>query len=456
VDISGATESSYTINPVQESDAGSFDVIVTNICGAATSDPATLAVDTPPSITDHPDDQSACVGGSVTFSAAADGSEPLSYQWRKDGADISGATGSSYTIDNVQESDAGDYDVVVTNACGAATSDPARLAVGTGIQITQQPQDQSPCAGDSATFSVTAEGEGLTYQWRKDGADIGGATESSYSIASVGESDAGSYDVVITGDCGSVISDAATLTVQHAPSITDQPDSQTVNAGDPVTFSVVADGAPPLSYQWRKDGVEISGATDSSYTIDAAQPDDAGDYDVVVSNACGPTTSDVATLTVDEGAAPTITEQPQSQDVCEGDPATFDVVAEGSPPLSYQWRHEGVDIDGATSDVFTIEIVGLADAGSYDVVVSNDFGNATSDPASLTVRRRGDSNCDGSIDFDDIDCFVAALISEDSWRACGDVSGCGYLCANDINRSGSVDFDDIDGFVECLINDGCP
>jgi hypothetical protein len=72
------------------------------------------------------------------------------------------------------------------------------------------------------------------------------------------------------------------------------------------------------------------------------------------------------------------------------------------------------------------------------------------------ITIRGDSNCDGSVDFDDIDCFVAALIGEDAWDNCGGTPGCDYSGANDINEDGSVDFDDIDGFVECLINQGCP
>jgi hypothetical protein len=69
---------------------------------------------------------------------------------------------------------------------------------------------------------------------------------------------------------------------------------------------------------------------------------------------------------------------------------------------------------------------------------------------------RGDSNCDGGVDFNDIDCYVAALIGEDSWNACGRDEGCDYLGVNDINGDGSVDFNDIDPFVECIVNSGCP
>jgi hypothetical protein len=88
-----------------------------------------------------------------------------------------------------------------------------------------------------------------------------------------------------------------------------------------------------------------------------------------------------------------------------------------------------------------------------DVIFGPQFFTAAYTPP---TEQRGDSNCDGSVDFDDIDCFVAALISEDNWNDCGHGGGCTYTGTNDIDQNGSVDFDDIDGFVECLINEGCP
>ena len=81
-------------------------------------------------------------------------------------------------------------------------------------------------------------------------------------------------------------------------------------------------------------------------------------------------------------------------------------------------------------------------------------GAAGEAPCSGSIR--GDSDCSGSVDFDDIDCFVSSLIDEASWDACGHGAGCDYTCVNDINQDNSVDFDDIDGFVECLIGGGCP
>src|SRR5439155_25295875 len=121
-----------------------------------------------------------------------------------------------------------------------------------------------------------------------------------------------------------------------APSITQQPASLVVTQGTTATFSVAATGALPLTYQWRFGGNNLSAATASSYTINNAQPSNAGNYDVIVSNGSGTVTSLVATLTV--RVPPSITQQPASLVVTQGNSATFSVTATGDAPLSYQWR----------------------------------------------------------------------------------------------------------------------
>src|SRR6202008_3245763 len=131
------------------------------------------------------------------------------------------------------------------------------------------------------TFAVVAGGTApLSYQWQKNGAAIAGATLSSYTIPATATSDSGSaFTVVVTNSAGTVTSLAATLTVNPAPvapTITTQPASQTVTAGQTATFAVVAAGTAPLSYQWRKNGVAIPGATSSSYTTLATTTSDSG------------------------------------------------------------------------------------------------------------------------------------------------------------------------------------
>src|SRR6266478_1162499 len=122
------------------------------------------------------------------------------------------------------------------------------------------------------------------------------------------------------------------------PSITTQPASQTVTAGQTAAFTVAATGTAPLTYQWKKNGTAVSGATSSSYTTPATTSSDNGaQFTVVVSNSAGSITSNAATLTVSAAAvAPSITTQPASQTVTAGQTAAFTVAATGTAPLTYQ------------------------------------------------------------------------------------------------------------------------
>src|SRR6266550_390758 len=169
--------------------------------------------------------------------------------------------------------------------------------------ITTQPASQTVTAGQTATFSVAAAGTApLSYQWMKGGTTIPGATSTSYTTPPTTSADNNSqFTVVVSNTAGNVTSNVATLTVSAAavaPSISTQPVSQTVTAGQTATFSVVAAGTAPLSYQWQKNGTAITGATSATYTTPATTSADNGaQFVVVVSNVAGNVTSNAATLT---------------------------------------------------------------------------------------------------------------------------------------------------------------
>jgi hypothetical protein len=169
----------------------------------------------------------------------------------------------------------------------------------TAPSITNQPQSQAVRVGENVTFSVGANGTApFSYQWRKNDSPIGGATNSSYTISSVQTGDAGNFTVDVTNGVGSARSNSASLTVDASPRVTTQPQSQTVNAGADVSFTVAVSGAAPFNYQWRKGGVAILGATSAGFAIRTAKTADAGTYTVDVWNSAGTVTSNGATLTV--------------------------------------------------------------------------------------------------------------------------------------------------------------
>lgn len=386
--IAGATNATYTIATTSLADAATYTCVATNSLGSATSNGAVLTVQVPPTITTQPTGTTVTAGASVSFTVVATGTPAPTYQWQKSGVNIAGATSATYTIASTTLADAGAYTVVVTNAAGSVTSAAAALTVNAPPVITTQPANQSVVVGQSATFSVAATGNPApTYQWRKGGVAIAGATGSSYTTPITVIGDSGStFDVVLTNSLGSVTSAAATLTVNPAPvapTITTQPTSQTVAAGASVTFSVVATGTPTPTYQWQKGGVNIAGATNSSFSIPAVVSTDAGTYTVVVANSQGTLTSNGATLSV--LYTPVITTQPASQTVGQGANVTFSVAANGNPAPTYQWQFNGTDIAGATAATYTISSVGTGDAGSYAVAVTNSQGSVTSNTATLTV-----------------------------------------------------------------------
>jgi Abnormal spindle-like microcephaly-assoc'd, ASPM-SPD-2-Hydin/Immunoglobulin domain/Immunoglobulin I-set domain len=310
--IPGAASASYTTPAESTSDSGAqFSVVVTNSAGNVTSNAATLLVTTSPvapSITTEPANQPIFASQTASFSVIANGTSPLSYQWRKNGTAISGAISASYTTPAETTSDNGAlFSVVVSNSAGNVTSNNATLTVNpdpVAPSVTSQPASQTITAGQTATFSVTASGTTpLSYQWQKNGTAISGATSSSYTTPAETTSDNGAqFTAIVSNSAGTATSNTAVLTVNPAPvapSITTQPPSQTIVAGQTATFSVTASGTAPLSYQWRKNGAAIGGATSSSYTTPVESTSDNGaQFTVVVSNSVGSVTSNTATLTV--------------------------------------------------------------------------------------------------------------------------------------------------------------
>lgn len=351
----------------------------------------------------------ATVGQQVTFSVTAQGSAPFAYQWTKNGSAISGATAANYTITSVTTASAGTYAVAVSNSAGSITAPGATLTVNSALvspAITAQPASVSVTAGQGASFSVTATGSApLTYAWRKNGIAISGATGATYAIASTSTGNAGTYSVVVTNGAGTVTSVGATLTVAAsliAPAITTQPLSLSVTAGQPASFSVLATGSAPLTYQWKKNSTAISGATSATYSLAATATGDAGTYTVVVTNGAGSATSTGATLTVATVAvAPTITQQPASLTVVSGKAATFTVAAIGTAPMTYTWRKNGAAIAGATSASYSIATTTSASAGTYSVVVKNAAGTVTSANAVLSITTANANGLVAAYSFDE-------------------------------------------------------
>jgi hypothetical protein len=324
----------------------------------------------PPAIVQQPTSRTVTVGDATTFMVTASGTAPLSYQWRKGGVNISGATGSSYTINSAQLTDAGDYSVVVTNTEGSATSAAATLTVqsvtlaaftnggfesgsgpwtytgnvesraadasytaASGTRLVSFNSGQATPSGvlqqtftnvANATFTLTFDVGALSFVNQNAQSvrlEVIGNTTRLSEVITVNAPGNGttytakSYDFStdstvtvlrftdISADTQNIdlVLDSVALAAGPGPAIQTHPQSLLRVVGESATFTVAATGGG-LSYQWRKNTANISGATSSSYTIPAVTAADAADYDVVVQNGSGAVTSNTAVLAVSTGA----------------------------------------------------------------------------------------------------------------------------------------------------------
>jgi len=304
--------------------------------------------------------------------------------------------------------------VLALSACGGgggstspttpSTSGASPSAVPT---ITAQPMSQSAVAGSAVTFTVSATGDALSYQWQDSAnagltwTDIVGATSTGYTVSSIsGAMNGRMYRAGISAGGTTVYSSAATLTVAlaTAPGISVQPADVSAIAGNGTDISVTASGTS-LQYQWQvsSDGTtwqNIASATSALLHLASLATGDSGKhYRVIVSNAQGSITSNPVLLTVSAPPAqPSITMQPAAISVITGQGATFSVTASGNPAPSYQWQvsTDGgstySNIGGATASSYTLATTSAADNGKrFRVVVTNSQGSVTSSASMLTV-----------------------------------------------------------------------
>lgn len=414
--IAGATTASYTITGLTLAMNGyKYQCIISGICPVSpiTTTVATLSVVTALNISGQPADVTVCVGNPASFTVTATGASGYQWQISVDGgvtwSDIGGATGTAYNIASVTAGMNGNkFRCNISSPCGNATTTVATLTVNTLPTITAQPANATLCVGSNNTFSVTATGTGITYQWQLSVTGCGGpwsnivgANSPTYTITNItaGQNN-NAYQCIITGVCSpSATSNCALLTVVTSVNVTTQPNNQTVCEGSSASFTVAGSGTG-IIYQWQvsTDGGatwnNIAGATLATYTIPAATIAMSGNrYRCQLSNATctTPGISNAAILTVN--SLPAVSTQPQSVSLCIGGSNTFSLVASGTA-ITYQWQLStdgGAtwnNIAGATTFSYSVSVVTASMNGyRYRCIVSGTCTPpATSAVALLTVN----------------------------------------------------------------------
>ncbi|HSW44162.1 MAG TPA: immunoglobulin domain-containing protein [Phycisphaerae bacterium] len=381
--LNSGTEYSVTLNgytsagSAPSGNAGRSDAIKWESVGGTSGDP--------PSITQQPGDQAVTAGGTATFTVIASGTTPLSYQWQKnqanltDGGHYSGAATATLTVSSVDSNDAASYRCVVTNAYGTATSNEAVLTI------------QAP----PTTYIVESRSGGLNYaQYSETGTWSNSTAKSTTSGVTAG----------IGSRFCTIGTSAGTAVFKFTPSATGSytvftTNASTTNSGNPLIHTVThASGSANVSVcqnstctpnpcnAWRSLGTyTLNAGTEYSVTLNghtsagSAPSGNAGRSDAIKWEATG------------GGTAPAITQQPSNVTVPAGGNASFMVAASGTAPLAYQWQKNQVNLTNgghySGSATATLSITGAdsSDAANYRCVVTNAYGNATSNEASLTI-----------------------------------------------------------------------
>jgi hypothetical protein len=409
----------------------------------------------PPTVIVQPKNTSLLAGKTATFTSTAAGNPAPSVIWQiftgytwvnlvngkqQDGSTISGATTDKLTIADVQPDENGaEYWAVFTNAEGSIPSAGAKLTVWQVPKVTQQPTSQTANAGGSASFTAAASGNptpSVVWQYLSGsnwinigstlpgGSDASGAGTGTLSITNANTADNGlQLWAEFSNSQGTVVSGVVKLTVNaalSAPQMTQQPTSQTANAGGSASFTAAASGNPTPSVVWQYDtgsgwsditggmlpgGSTVTGVNSDTLNVTNANTADNGiQLWAKYSNSQGIVDSNSVTLTVTAASSPpTVTQSPSSTSVSAGSTASFTAAATGTPTPTVLWQVEasggstwtplsdgtlsdGSTISGSTTNTLSIKIAtGDENGNSYRALYSNTGGSTPSSAATLTI-----------------------------------------------------------------------
>ena len=314
---------------------------------------------------------------------AVTGSAPVSYQWKLNGEPLANETATKLVIEEVAAVDGGTYTVTASNASNSVESEGAELTIQTPPIITKIAGNQQAAVGETVTLWVTAVGTPpLSYQWKREGVVIPGGTGDILELAGVDSLDAGQYTVEISNSAGSTVSDPIEVSVAAVPQIVSQPTPKNIGLNASLILTVSATGSG-LEYQWYRDNQAITGGTDAVLTVPNAGSSDGGSYHVMVTNTVGSATSEAAEVVV--VAAPDILMQPEGGFAPLGGDFFLGVEAKGAGEVAYQWRVDGVVLEGKTQNILNLTDLKLSDAGVYAVEVVNEAGITMSEEAEVQV-----------------------------------------------------------------------
>ncbi len=409
--LTGCNTPTLTVTASAAINGRYYRCVVSDDMGSVNSAAAKLFV-TSPGITSQPKSVTVSSGSKAAFTVTAMGTGTLTYQWQYStngtnwyNTSLSGYNTPTLTVTASAAVNGRYYRCVVSDSKGSVTSSAAKLTITPGPAITAQPQNQTVTAGSKALFTVTATGSGtLTYQWQYStngttwyNTALTGCNTPTLTVVGSSAVNGRYYRCVVTDANGSIVSNAARLTVTPGPTITGQPQNQTVAVGSKASFTIMAAGSGTLTFQWQYSdngttwaNTALTGCNTATLTVTATSAINGRYYRCVVTDANGSIVSNAARLIVTP--APTITGQPQSQTVAVGSKASFTVTATGSGSLSYQWQYSdngttwaNTALTGCNTATLTVTATSAINGRYYRCMVTDANGSIVSSAARLIV-----------------------------------------------------------------------
>ncbi len=307
VPIAGQTTPTFAVGSVRYQDDGFYSVVVSNSRAAVTSAPTRITVIGPPQIIPL-GAQSVLAGNDLVLQPTVLGPGALRYTWYFRGQPIAGATGPFLRIANAQTTAAGNYEVQVANNFGSQRSPLVPVRVDPSAPRIAAPATNNPSVLEGAPFRLTVDARGsepFFYQWHFNGAAIAGETNALLSRTAALASDAGTFVLRVANAFGSADSSPIELTVVPTPPVVlNLQPWRLANTGNPFAWTPTFAGSAPLFLQWRKNGTDIPGATNSTLAFTDIATNDAGFYTLYLSNHLGEAVSGLMQLVVRPGNRP--------------------------------------------------------------------------------------------------------------------------------------------------------
>lgn len=364
--ITGEESTNLIISTIEESQEGIYTCHVSNECGFIITDEAELIINTPPVVTEQPEDQDICEGLELTIETNYTGTEPLTFEWYElDGGTLLGSE-ATYTSDYADPNNSGEYYCILSNSCADVSTDTVEIYIMALPEVTTHPEDESVCVGEYAEMAVAGTGEDpLDYLWYRNGSAVSGQTNSTLEYPSAQVNQTGEYFCRIANTCGYEDSETAILNIGTEPAITWNPINYTHCELDTLNLIMDVQGEN-YTLQWYFNENPIPGANDTVLNIPMISTANQGDYYCSAFNACATVSTDTIAVTINEAPYLYLGED---LDFCEGESALLFAT---ETYVHYDWNNGLYNLDTlevALSGTFILEVVGYNSCKNRDTVI---------------------------------------------------------------------------------------